>query len=219
MNIMAKSVTARRVVLTSFWVDALDIILNLAVTLVTGSVVMVAELTQGVSDLLASGLLIIGLHRPKKEIYFWTLSSTLVMLLLASSLSFYFGLKRFLHPQEIENILIAYMALIVSVVSNGYAFILSAQRILKKGASFRKVFQEFEASSLIMTKNTFVLDLMGMSAALVGLIALILYQVFGNLRFDGLGAMGIGIVLALLSLRLVVDMTHMPSKKILGKEL
>ena len=60
-----------------------------------------------------------------------------------------------------------------------------------------------------MTKNTFVLDLMGASAALVGLIALILYQFFGEIRFDGVGAMGIGLVLALLSVNLILDIRRM----------
>ncbi len=211
---MSKNVTAKQVVVTSFFVDLLDIFLNLIVTLLTGSVVMVAELTQGVSDLLASGLLLIGLNRPKQEIYFWTLSSALVMLLIASSLSFYFGLQRFLHPQEIENIVVAYAALLISVVSNGYAFVLSLQRILKNTVSLKKIFQKFQSSAFIMTKNTFILDLMGMSAALVGILALILYQIFGDLRFDGLGAMGIGLVLGLLSFRLALDIKKMSGNKI-----
>ena len=64
-----------------------------------------------------------------------------------------------------------------------------------------------------MTKNTFVLDLMGMSAALLGLVALILYQLTGELRFDGVGAMGIGIVLALLSVDLLFDIGTAQRKK------
>ena len=216
---MTNHITAKRVVLTSFGVDLLDIIFNFAVMLVTGSVVMIAELIQGISDLIASGFLLIGLSRPKKEVQLWTLASALVMLCGASSLSFYFGWQRFFHPQEIEHILVAYAALILSTVSNGYAFILSAKRILSKDTNVTKVFEKFHNSPLVMTKNTFVLDLMGMSAALVGFMALILYQIFGDLRFDGLGAMGIGVVLGLLSLKLIVDIKNMPKGERLGVEL
>ena len=70
-----------------------------------------------------------------------------------------------------------------------------------------------------MTKNTFVLDLMGMSAALVGLSALILYQISQNPRFDGLGAMAIGVVLALFSLKLLSDIKKMSGKKVTNLEL
>jgi divalent metal cation (Fe/Co/Zn/Cd) transporter len=141
------------------------------------------------------------------------------MLLIASSLSFYFGLQRFLHPQEIKNIVVAYSALIISVITNGYAFVLSVQRIRRKTISLKKIFHEFQNSTFIMTKNTFVLDLMGMSAALVGILALISYQVFGDLRLDGLGAMGIGLVLGLLSLRLVLDIKKVPKNRSWEREL
>jgi divalent metal cation (Fe/Co/Zn/Cd) transporter len=112
------------------------------------------------------------------------------MLLLASTLSFYFGLQRFLQPEPIENILLAYAALLFAASSNGYAFYV--KRILD-GRKLSRLARIFASSSRIMTKNTFVLDLMGMSAAMVGFIALILYQLIGEERFDGLGAMGIGL--------------------------
>jgi divalent metal cation (Fe/Co/Zn/Cd) transporter len=211
---MYKSISAKRVVLTSFGVDFLDVLVNVVVMFATGSVVMVAELLQGISDLFASGFLLIGLKRPKEEIRFWTLLSALMMLLVASTLSFYFGYQRFIQPEAIDNILIAYIALAISIVSNGYAFWLSVKRLLGKKGRVSNLVDEFNRSPLIMTKNTFVLDLMGMSAALVGFIALVLYQLLGDLRFDGLGAMGIGIVLALLSLRLIWDMSRMPENRL-----
>ena len=205
---MSKEISARRVVLVSFFVDSLDIVVNTGVMLITGSVVMAAELAEGVSELVFSGLPLIGLRRSRKEVYIWSLSSALVMLIFASTLSFYFGLTRFLNPEPINNIILAYGALTVSVVSNGYAFCLSARRILKE-RNFLEILGVFWSSRLIMTKNTFVLDLMGASAALVGLIALILYQFFGEIRFDGVGAMGIGLVLALLSVNLILDIRRM----------
>jgi divalent metal cation (Fe/Co/Zn/Cd) transporter len=202
---------AKRVVWTSFLVDALDIALNLVIMLVTGSVVMLAEMFQGISDLLASGFLLIGLRRSKKEIYLWTALSALSMLLLAASLSFYYGLQRFLQPEEIESIALAYIALVIAATSNGYAFYVSVKRLIE-GRKSKNVIKAYNASKKIMTRNTFVLDLMGMSAALVGLMALILYQLTGELRYDGIGAMAIGVILALLSIDLLVDMFRMRAR-------
>ncbi len=215
---MAKNFSANRVVLTSFFVDALDIVLNVVVMTITGSVVMLAELLQGVADLLSSGFLLIGLARPRKEIHFWILLSALCMLLLAASMSFYFGLQRFLNPEDIESIALAYAALIIAATSNGYAFYVSVKRIMK-GKPVKNVLKVYNKSTQIMTKNTFVLDLMGMSAALVGLVALVLYQVTGENRFDGVGAMGIGLVLAFLSIDLVIDIYNQWGREITVKEL
>ena len=215
---MSSQITAKRVVLTSFFVDLLDVSLNVSVALLTGSVVMISEFFQAIADLISSALLWVGIKRPKKEIYLWTMLSALVMLIFASSLSFYFGLRRFLHPEEVKNILLAYTALLIAVISNGYAFYISVKRILG-GKSPSTLIKTFNNSPLIITKNTFVLDLMGMSSALVGLTALVLYQVTGDLRFDGLGAMGIGIILAFLSANLILDLKGFIRSKKVGREV
>ena len=202
---MSSRISAKRVVLTSFFVDFLDIVLNITVAILTGSIVMVAEFFQAIADLISSALLLVGLHRSKKEAYLWTMLSALIMLIVASSLSFYLGLRRFLHPEEVKNITLAYVVLSIAAMSNGYAFAISVKRILH-GKRIATLIREFHKTPFIMTKNTFVLDLMGMSSALLGLVALVLYQIFGDARFDGLGAMGIGIVLAFLSINLIVDL-------------
>lgn len=205
---MKTKITAKRVVLMSFFVDLLDIVINVSVWVVTGSAVMIAELFEAIADLISSAFLLVGLKKSKKEKFLWTLFSALMMFCFASTLSFYFGLQRFLHPKEIENIFIAYGALAVAASSNGYAFYISVKRILggRRFPGILGTIMAFRSSNLIMTKNTFVLDLMGASSAIVGLIALVLYQATGEMRFDGLGAMGIGIVLAILSLDLIINM-------------
>lgn len=205
--VMKGQISARRVVLTSFFVDLLDIIINVGVALLTGSVVMISELFQAIADLISSTFLLVGIKRPLKEKVFWTILSVLMMVCFASTMSFYFGLQRFLHPEKIENIAIAYTALLIAVISNGYAFLISVKRITsgKKVKGILGIVRTFRASKMIMTKNTFVLDLMGASSALTGLIALVLYQLTGEIRFDGLGAMGIGIILGILSLDLLLN--------------
>lgn len=198
---MLYRVTAKKVILTSFFVDLLDIVIGILVAILTGSMVLLAELFQGASDLLSSGLLIIGLKR-RKEILMWSGLSALSMLLFASSLSIYFGYQRYQNPEEIRNLTLAFCALLFNFVSNAYAFYLSVKRI-EGGRGMINIFRDFKTSKLFLTKNTFVLDLMGMSAALVGLIALLIYKFTGNLKFDGIGAMGIGVVLGLLSIDLM----------------
>jgi cation diffusion facilitator family transporter len=202
-----KRISAAKTVTTSFFVDLADIILNVIVMIITGSVVMLAEALEGGSDLVASGALLIGLRISKrradkkhpfgygKALFSWTLISAFIMLVFASGLSFYFGLQRLLNPQAIKSIYLAYGALCISIITNGYSLTLSIRRLLHK-EKLKKILQVFLKSTHVETKNTFILDLTGTTAAVLGLISLILYQVAGIQHFDGLGGMLIGLIIA-----------------------
>lgn len=201
-----KKITAGRVVVTSFVVDVLDIGLSLLVTVLSGSVVMLTQTLQGVADLTASGLLLVGVAESQKKadsshpfgygraLYFWTLLSAFISLIVTSGLSIYLGWQRFSHPEAISDLWLAYLALGLSVVTNGYSASLSARRLAGK-EPMSKIGWMFLRSHLVETKATLILDLMGTSASILGLVALFVYGITGDLRYDGLGAMVIGAVL------------------------
>jgi cation diffusion facilitator family transporter len=176
---------------------------------------MLAELMEGIADLLASGFLYFGLHRAMKkedrghpfgygrEIYFWALMSALIMFGVTSSLSIYFGWQRLNDPKPIHNIEFSIFVLLIAFVTNGYAFFLSMSRLLRN-RGVKNIMRIFYSSSLIETKTTFILDLMGTLSALLGTIAFALYVLTGNYRFDGFGAIAIGVMLAFLSILLLL---------------
>lgn len=209
-----KKISERRVLLTTFWVDLLDVALNLFVAILTGSVVMLSEFFQGLADLTAAAFLLVGYKRSKKradkrhpfgygkEIYFWTLISAVVMMTITATASFYFGLNRFLKPEEITHIGLGYGTLLVTLVTNAYALSLSSRRILKN-KPLKELPQLFLSSGSVTSKNALVLDLMGTTAASLGLVSLLLYQFAGQKRFDGLGAMVIGVTTAILAFVLI----------------
>jgi divalent metal cation (Fe/Co/Zn/Cd) transporter len=114
---------------------------------------------------------------------------------LTSSLSIYFGWNRFLHPEPIKGVIYAQIVLLIAFITNGYAFFLSYKRLIRK-RSIKRVFTIFYRSALVEIKTTFILDLMGTLASLFGMIALGIYLITGDSRFDGLGAIVIGISLA-----------------------
>lgn len=202
-----KKITAKKVIVSSFAVDLLDIILSLGAAVITGSIVMFTEALEGVSDLISSGLLLIGLKRSSRkddrahpfgygrEIYFWTLLAALVMFGITSSVSIYLGWDRFWNPHELHDIHLAFIILFFGVITNGYAFYLSFKRLLRK-RNIRQIIRIFYRSSLIETKTTFTLDLMGTVAALLRIFALTAFVFTGDARFDGIGAMVVGVALA-----------------------
>lgn len=213
-RIVKRNISARRVLITSFTVDLSDLILNLTVAWLSGSVVMLAEALQGGADLITSSLLLLGLRRSERrpnrhyrfghgrELFFWVLMSGMAMLVLTATLSVWFGLQRILHPEEIQHIGLAYFSLLVGLVTNFYAFTVSVRRL--RGAHVGpNMWQRFRHSSLIETKATLVLDLLGTVAAGVGLVAIGTYQLTGYSAFDGVGSVIIGLATAVLSAMLI----------------
>lgn len=204
---MEKKVSSKEVVLTSFIVDLSDVVLNVIVASVSGSVIMLAEALEGAADLLTSGLLYVGLRQSMRranrrhpfgfgrEIYFWTLMASIVMLVLSATLSIHYGLDRFLHPQTLHSTNISFIVLALGFTANSYAFFLSYRR-LRQNDSAQQAWRSFLYSGLIETKATFVLDLTGSIAAIFSLVALTVYAMTGDGRFDGIGAILVGLTVA-----------------------
>ncbi|HUC19982.1 MAG TPA: cation diffusion facilitator family transporter [Candidatus Polarisedimenticolaceae bacterium] len=216
-----KRISARRVVITSFVVDLGDIVLNVVTAMLTGSVVVLTEALQGAADLLTSGLLWVGVQRSKrqatrrhrfgygKELFFWILMAGVSMFIITAGFSFYFGLQRVLHPHPVTNIGLAYVVLAIGFCTNVYALSLSLRRL---GVSLRHrlsaIRRHVRRSALIETKATTILDLMGASAALLGLISLIIYGITGESRFDGVGAMVVGLSCGVFALMLIFEVKN-----------
>jgi cation diffusion facilitator family transporter len=202
--------SARKVILTSFLTNFFDIALSLAVTLLSGSVVMLSQFFQAAADITASGLLVLGINQSKKgpdrkhpfghgrETYFWALISALIMLGGTSTLSIFLGVQRILHPEPITNIVLALGVLVFTLTTNLYSLSLSYKRLFT-GETLRTFPRAFFYSPLIETKTAFVLDLMATSASMLGFISLLLLQLTGNNQLDGVGALLIGISMASLA--------------------
>lgn len=202
-----EKVSLEKVVIVSFLTNISDVLVNTIIALITGSVTTFSQAIEGLADLIASGLLLVGFRKSRRpadkkhpfgygrELYFWSFLSGLIIFMLTASFSFYWGLERFLNPHPVRHIWLSFGALLLGLVTNGYAFSLSYQRLLgKKNPS--RLWHIFLHSALIETKTAFVLDLMGTVASAIGLIALSIYWLFDDNRFDGIGAMTVGVILA-----------------------
>lgn len=209
-------VSSSRVIKTSFWVDVSDFLVNLFLAVVSNSAVMLAEALQGGADLVTSGFLWLGLRRSHRhadqehrfgygrEIYFWTLMSGVFMLVLTASITFYYGWKHLTEPQVLLYSIPNLVVLALAMSTNGYAFSLSYRR-LKEQTGESSLIESFLSSSLVETKTTFVLDLMGSASAVIGFVSILLFIITGESRFDGVGAMIIGLMIAILAVMLIFD--------------
>lgn len=193
-----------------------DIVLNLIVALLTGSVVMLSQALQGLSDLTTAGVLLLGVKRSRRvadarhpfgygrEIFFWVLIAGVIMFLLTGALSMYFGWQQFHRPDAIRNTWLAFGMLTFGLMSNFYAFSRSVIR-LNQSMGAEHWWQRLVHSSTVETKATFLIDFLGTAAAALGLIALSAYVFTGNVRFDGVGAMLVGVTMMVGSILLIKD--------------
>jgi cation diffusion facilitator family transporter len=205
-----------RVVATSLVVSISDVLLNLLVALLTGSTVMISQALQGFSDLITGGLLFLGVKRSKKEadlryqfgygreIFFWVLVGGIFMFMGTGGLSFYFGYQQVIHPDPIRNTILALAMLGFGFVTNCYALSLSIKRLHRVDAKLNW-WRQLTHSSIVETKATLLIDFMGTTAAVLGLIAIGLYVLTGNAQFDGIGSMSIGASMMVASLLLIKD--------------
>lgn len=206
-----------RVVTTSALVSVSDVVLNLIVALLTGSTVMLSQALQGLSDLVTSGLLFVGVKRSGRiadaqfqfgygrEIFFWVLIASIIMFAGTGTMSLYFGYQQILYPSPVEHVWIAFAMLAFGLATNGYAFSLSLTRLREQGESDVHWWRSLVNSSLIETKATFAIDFLGTSAAVLGLVALVVYQLTGLAQFDGVGSVLIGLTMMIAAVMLMRD--------------
>lgn len=211
-----KKVSAKRVLYVSLLVDIIDIVINILVAILTGSVIMLTEALQGIVDAQSVALLTVGeKHSHKrasklhpfgfgKELYFWSTLATFVMLAITATISFYFGWKQFWEPSELENLHLALIVLTISFFTNMYALILSVKKLME-GKHWQGILEKFKESTDIIAKTTIVLDFIGILMALIGFTALLTAHVTGDSSLDGLGAMIIAVFLGLMSLVLLAN--------------
>ena len=210
-------ITTKRLIFTSLAGDTLDVLMNATVAVLTGSFVMVAGLLQGLANIVVDIMLFFGFKRSRKrsnrhhpfgygmEMYFWAMMAGVFTFFVMAGLAIYFGVRQILNPEVLSNIYLAYIALSVGAITNSYAFTVS-YRGMMDGRPLHRFRQVFANSSQAASKTTMVADLMGTSSALLGLIALGIYGITGNLVFDGIGATLIGIILGVLALVLIFDL-------------
>lgn len=211
-----KNLTDLRVVSTSLLVSVSDVLLNLLVAVLTGSTVVLSQSLQGLSDVTTAGILFVGVRRARRkpderhplgygrEIFFWALLSAIIMFIGTGALSFILGYRQFVNPEGLSNMYLAVAMLSFGFGTNLYAFSKSVQ-LFKQQATGKSWWQRIRHSGMVDTKITFMVDLLGTTAATFGLLSVILFLTTGNERFDGLGAMAVGTATMTGAVAIIVD--------------
>lgn len=224
---MSKEVSQKKIVMISFIVDLLDVVTNLIVAIMTGSATIFSEMVQGIADSIGSMFLVIGQRRSHKkkssehpfgysrEVFFWSLLSAIVMLIIGGGLSLWRGIEQIISPQPLTSPYLAIIVISIAIITNGYAVSLSAKKLKSELGSFKAIFSDY---SHPLVKGAFFRDFVGTTTSLLGLLAILAYELFELTFFDALGAIVSSILMLASSVFLILQARALITGQTLPKQ-
>ena len=209
---------SRRAIVAALAANLGIAVLKFVAFLVTQSSSMLSESIHSVADTGNQGLLLIGRARARRPAdeqhpfgygtlrYFYAFVVAFVLFSLGGVFSIYEGVDKLRHPHELESAVWAIGVLLGSMVMEGLSFrtaIRESNAVRPAGESWWQFIRHTKNPDLPVV-------LLEDSAALVGLLiallGVVVADVTGNGRWDGVGSLGIGILLVVVAIVLVIEM-------------
>ncbi|AEG60950.1 cation diffusion facilitator family transporter [Desulforamulus ruminis] len=193
-------------------------LMKLGGAILSGSASMMAEFKHSVGDWANGFFLLIGIRQSQrpvddryqfghgKRVFFWSFIASLGMLFIGGALSIYGGIEKIIHPEHLKYIGLNLGIVGISILFECYSMYMAVKAIMQEsGESARGISMFWRVFSVLAkatpaTRFIFLED----TAALMGLIlagsAIILSVLTGNILFDGLASILIGMMLLLIGL-------------------
>ncbi|HEX6298865.1 MAG TPA: cation diffusion facilitator family transporter [Acidimicrobiia bacterium] len=185
--------------------------------LVTGSASMLAESIHSVADTSNQGLLLLGGNRAKKvaddrhqfgygrERYFWAFVVAMVLFALGGLFSAYEGVEKIRHPHEVEALGWAVGVLVFAIVAETWSFrtAIVESRKVKGDRTWFDFIRRSRSPELPVVLLEDAGALIGLVLALIGVG---LAAITGDVIWDGIGTLSIGILLLVISVVLTIEM-------------
>lgn len=183
----------------------------------TGAASMLAEAIHSLADTSNQGLLILGgalagrredAGHPfgyGRERYFWAFVVALVIFALGSAFALYEGIEKLAHPHQIEAPAWAIGILLVALALESLSLLTAVRESnrLRRGAGWWRFVRDSKIPELPVVLLEDLGALIGLVLALAGVI---LALVTGEVRFDALGSLAIGLLLGAIAVVLAVEM-------------
>jgi cation diffusion facilitator family transporter len=205
---MARHSSAGKVVYAALLGNVLIAITKSVAAAWTGSSAMLSEAVHSLVDTINELLLLYGLHRSRRppdrahplghgrELYFWSFIVALMVFGLGAGVSLFEGVNHILHPVPVENPTVNYVVLALSFVVEFGSWSVAFKEF--RAAKGQRGY--LEAIDQAKDPTTFTV-LFEDSAALAGLLiafaGISAAQVFDMPKLDGVGSLGIALVLAM----------------------
>jgi len=182
----------------------------------TGSSAMLSEGIHSLVDTGNQGLLLFGLKQAQKppdeefpfghgkEVYFWCFVVAMLIFALGGTASIYQGFSHLGGGEPLSNIMINYAVLAAALIFECGALWIALREFNKSRGEqgFFEAVKEGKDPTLFVVVFEDTAAALGLLIALLGLV---MYQLTGNLIFDALASIAIGVVLILTAVWLAIE--------------
>lgn len=183
----------------------------------TGSASLLAEAIHSAADTTNQGLLMVGRRKANKpatpehpfgygrERFFWSFVVALVIFSFGAMFALFEGIEKVKEPHELDSVGWAVGILLFAIVLESYSFRTAIQesKHFKGDESWWKFIRHAKVPELPVLLLEDFGALVGLVFALGGVAAA---EITGNPRFDAIGSIAIGVLLAVIAITLVVEM-------------
>lgn len=182
----------------------------------TGSSAMLSEAIHSVVDTGNQGLLLYGLKRAKRppdeahpfgygmEVYFWSFIVAILVFAVGAGVSFYEGLHKVLHPEELKSPYINYLVLGVAMIFEGGALYIAYKEFGKVRGNFG-IFEAVQRSKDPTLFTVLFEDTAAMLGLLVAFIGIFIADQYSLPWADGAASLVIAFILAGTAILLAVE--------------
>ncbi len=206
-----------KAVLAALVANFIIAIIKLAGFVITRSASLLAESFHSFADSGNQALLLFGHRRAQKppsakhpfgygrERYFWSFVVAMVLFVLGSVFSIMEGIDKLRHPHELKSLTWAIAILGGAIILESFAFRIAVKEsnAVRGKTSWIKFVRRSKSPELPVILLEDLGALLGLCFAIV---AVILAEVTGNARWDGVGTLAIGILLGLIACVLAFEM-------------
>ncbi|WP_109125093.1 cation diffusion facilitator family transporter [Dyella sp. C11] len=183
---------------------------KLVAALITGSGAMLAEAVHSLADCGNQGLLLLGMRqadRPPSDeyplgwgraLYFWSFLVAMLLFSVGGMFSIYEGIHKLSHPEPLKWPWLAIGVLGFGVVAESISMHGCLKEVNKARGdrSLWRWFHETRSSELLVIFGEDLAALLGLAIALIAVLAT---MITGNLLYDAVGTIGIGVLLVIVA--------------------
>ena len=190
---------------------------KLAGFVVTRSASLLAEAIHSFADAGNQALLLLGMRRARKppserhpfgygrERYFWAFVVSVVLFALGAGYAIYEGINKVRHPHDVKNLWWAVAILALGIVLESFSFrtAIKESNQVRGGQSWWNFIRRSRSPELPVVVLE---DLGALLGLMIAMVAVLLAKFTENPVWDGVGTLAIGILLAVISVVLAIEM-------------
>jgi len=197
--------------------DLLAVIVKVVAGAISGSAALFASAVHSLLDVVHQLMLLLGWRHASgtpdrfhpfgygREAFFWSYSSSLLILGFGAVLPITGGFRQILNPLPIEDMAILYLVMLSVLSFQLVSMVISLGAVGHRAKGIRGMLSHFRLSRQLWVASLWREETLNLVSTAVVIFGIILTDLTGDTRFDGLASVIIGVLILLLGYFLARD--------------